>query len=275
MKSLKTWNQDLQIQLVYPYHKHQQAMQNNINRGKHLNVTRSESWPGILLHKLPPRISHAEQYHDQVIHHTITMVMELMVTQHQGLRRKDFQGDHHWTPQLMAGNVFPHLVQMQGTMYEISTALKEKETRYSRVIDNVEKIFLEREIPAAWKTSYASQQLALKHADQFPKFDHDKTRYGRNFWLQYWERADTFMTRIATETGTSALLLWKQGTPTTRLGDAFQNISMGEEEEGYTLLEQVCLDGIKDIPRKHVAPDLDVQLEKQRLTYNIATRYFE
>lgn len=45
----------------------------------------------------------------------------------------------------MAGNVFPHVCQMQGTMYELTNkALKEKATGYSRFTDNVEKRFLER-----------------------------------------------------------------------------------------------------------------------------------
>lgn len=80
-----------------------------------------------------------------------------------------------------------------------------------------------------YKTIYTSHQLDWKYTDQFPHLDTYTSTYEHNFWTQYRGRVETFMTLTATEQDTSAVLLWKQGTPKARLGDAFQHIYLTEK----------------------------------------------
>ena len=100
--------------------------------------------------------------------------------------------------------------------------------------------------------------MALKYANQFPPFEPDKSRYELNYWSKYGARLDTFMKMTQMDPDTGAILLWQQGTPGTRLGDAFQKVSM-ETQPGFKSLEEVSLDGLKALLQTHVYPDFYVQ----------------
>lgn len=101
-----------------------------------------------------------------------------------------------------------------------------------------------------------------------------KPRYELDYGSNYWERVDTFMKMTQMDPDTGAILLWKQGTPGTRLGDAFQNVSM-EPKPGVKSLEEVSLDGLKEILQKYFYPGFYVQLEKSLQQYHTATRAFK
>lgn len=82
------------------------------------------------------------------------------------------------------------------------------------------------------------------------------------------------MTFTATGQDTRALLLWKQGTPKTRLGDVVQDMSL-TETEGYVTLADKGLDALKQFLETPFAPGNYVQLAKSCIQYKFGTRCFK
>lgn len=117
-------------------------------------------------------------------------------------------------------------------------------------------------------------QFALKCAGRFPKCDPEKSRYDLNYWDQSRERVEPFKNMTATEQGTSPILFWKQGTPNTRLGYVFQYISV-IGKSGHGTLEDVWLDGLRNIMEVPFGPDRYSQLDRAMTQYNTATRFFK
>lgn len=103
--------------------------------------------------------------------------------------------------------MMPYLFQMQPTILDLSQALRRKEHGYAQFADNLEQRLLERDTPVHYRKTQTPQQLALKYAGQFPNFEPEMSKYGFNYWEQYWDRVDTLRDLTAAGQGTSARLL--------------------------------------------------------------------
>lgn len=72
---------------------------------------------------------------------------------------------------------------------------------------------------------------------------------------------------------TGALILWKQGTPRTQLGDAAQSITLNAKR-GCATLSETGFDGLIKLLLTRVGPNKSMMLEKSLAPYNTATCYF-
>ena len=100
----------------------------------------------------------------------------------------------------------------------------------------------------------------------FPRFEPEASKYDLNYWSHDWEQVALFQEMTNSLVEISAFLLWMQGTPKTKLGDVFQDISM-IEKDGHRNLKDFGLEGLKQELEKHFAPDQYVQFEKAMYLY--------
>lgn len=86
--------------------------------------------------------------------------------------------------------------------------------------------------------------MAVKIKDLFPRFETEKSKYNLNYLGHDWQQVDISQETANSSDEISALLLWMQATPRTKLGDVFQNSSM-IEKDGYHTLKDVELRGLE------------------------------
>lgn len=84
---------------------------------------------------------------------------------------------------------------------------------------------------------------------QLPNFDTEKSTYALNYFYVFCGSASTFQAMTGTAEFTSALLLWRQDTPLTKLGDAFQGITPNAQEWNRSLSD-LGLEGLTSIMRE-------------------------
>lgn len=95
-----------------------------------------------------------------------------------------------------------------------------------------------------------------------------------DYWANYRDAVQTCQVGTGIGPATRAILIYPQATPSYQtIGYVFQNIKLNERE-GDNTFDEVGLEGLAAPMQQCIGPDLNVQLEKVTLAYQIAARCF-
>lgn len=186
---------------------------------------------------------------------------------------------HDMTPDLHSeeddrtkGMLVPRVVlklmqQMQKNVCKLTVMAGNTHQNYCESVESLEKRLVDEKRKSC--LSQSSDQTTYGHEARqlFPLLEHDKSLYLLDYWDDDWDLERNFQEMTRRDSSTSAMLLYEQTKPRTKLGDAFQNIRMIDKSE-YQMLDNVGLEGLKDIMQKYFGPGPNIQLEKATRRYH-------